>query len=121
MDQLIGFKIKKVREIKNFSQEFVAGKLSISQSTYSDIETGKRLVSLDELNNIAATLGVSPELIESFSEQFIFNSCSHSGVSNTYHINNPIEKINELYSELIEQLKARILMLERENERLRKS
>lgn len=40
------------------------------------------------------------------------NSCSQSGVSNTYNITNPIDKINELYEELLTQLKARITSLE---------
>lgn len=112
MDQLIGLKIRKVREIKNFSQGYVADKLSVSQSTYSDIECGKSTISREKLEEIAAVLEVSPDIIENFSEQVVFKSCNQSGVSNTYHITNPIEKINQLYEELIEQFKARISALE---------
>lgn len=112
MDKLIGFKIRKVREIKNFSQDYVADKLLISQSTYSDIENGKQDISKEKLKRIATILEVTPEIIENFSEHVIFNSCSQSCVSNTYNITNPIEKINELHKELIEQLKERIKTLQ---------
>jgi transcriptional regulator with XRE-family HTH domain len=112
MDNLIGLKIRKVREIKNFSQGYVADKLSVSQSTYSDIENGKQIINKEKLAKIASILDVSPETIENFSEQIVFNSCNQSGFSNTYHITNPIEKINALYEDLIIQLKERITSLE---------
>lgn len=120
MDQLIGFKLKKIREIKNYSQDYVADKLSVSQSTYSDIENGKRNITEQELQKIAETLDITPEVIKGFSEQIFLNFCKQSGVSNTYHISSPIEKINELYQDLIFQLKLRVEDLERENRRLRK-
>lgn len=109
MDQFIGLKIRKVRELKDFSQGFVADKLLVSQSTYSDIENGKQLVSKEKLEKIAEVLGVTTEMLENFSDQVVFNSCSQSGVSNTYHITNPIEKINELYEELIGRCNGAIL------------
>ncbi len=112
MDKAIGLKIRKVREIKNFSQEYVANKLSISQSAYSNIENGKTSITNENLTAIATVLDVTPEVIEGFNDQVVFNSCSQSGYINTNNITNPIEKIESLYEEVISQLKERIRNLE---------
>lgn len=112
MDKTIGLKIRKVREIKNFSQEYVANKLSISQSAYSNIENGKTSITNENLTDIATILDVTPEVIEGFNDQVVFNSCSQSGYINTNNITNPVEKIENLYEEVISQLKERISNLE---------
>lgn len=41
METHLGLKIRKIREIKNFDQTYVAKKLGISQSAYSALEKGK--------------------------------------------------------------------------------
>lgn len=45
---VVGFKINKVRALKNFSRRYVADKLSVNQSAYSDMENGKIAVSNDK-------------------------------------------------------------------------
>lgn len=110
MDKAIGLKIRKVREIKSFSQEYVANKLSVSQSAYSNIENGKTPVTSENLKTIAEILEVTPEVIEGFNDQVVFNSCSQSGQFNTYNIST-LEK-DELFQEVITQLKERIRNLE---------
>ena len=52
----IGHKIKKLRKLNNLSQENLANILGISSSTISRYENGKRHISLDTLQKIAATL-----------------------------------------------------------------
>lgn len=37
---MIGNKIKNIRELKNFTQEYMAEKLDISQAAYSKLEKG---------------------------------------------------------------------------------
>lgn len=108
MDNMLGLKIRKVRELRNYSQNYVADKLLMSQSNYSDIESGKAKISDQRLSQIATVLEVDPEIIKSFSENVVFNSCTQSGYSNTYHIN-PIEKIDALYNEIIVELKNQLL------------
>lgn len=110
LDKSIGIKIRKVRELKNFSQNYVANKLSMNQSTYSDIENGVISISEEKLIKIADALEVSREVIEWFNDQVIFNSCVQSGYVNTNHIN-PIEKIQQLHDELVVQFKSEIDIL----------
>lgn len=110
MEHNLGINIRKVREIKNIGQSYMADKLGISQSQYSDIENGKVKIKEPKLIQIASILDVSPEVIKNFNEQFIFNSCVQSGYIQHQTIN-PIEKIHELYEKLIIEKDAQISIL----------
>jgi transcriptional regulator with XRE-family HTH domain len=49
-------KIRKYRYEKSFSQEFMAHKMGIGQSTYQKIESGETKISVERLMEIAAIL-----------------------------------------------------------------
>lgn len=66
----IGNKIKKVRELKNFNQDYVANQLGISQSQYSRYENGTSIVDEVNLQKIAHILDVPVEFIENFDTIF---------------------------------------------------
>ncbi|MBX2949482.1 MAG: helix-turn-helix transcriptional regulator [Crocinitomicaceae bacterium] len=106
----IGVKIRKIREIKNFSQEYVANKLSVSQSTYSNIENDKTPVTAKSLEQIALALEVTPAIIKGFDDQMVFESCSQPISFHSIHL--PASEKEALYIELIQQLKERIRSLE---------
>ncbi|MEO3405998.1 helix-turn-helix transcriptional regulator [Mucilaginibacter sp. CAU 1740] len=65
--------IRNIREQKQYSQEYMAAKLSISQNAYSKIELTSTLLSLERLLQIANILEVEATLLlqgkEMFSEQ----------------------------------------------------
>lgn len=107
MTHELGIKVRKIRELKNLSQDYVADKLSLSQGYYSDMETGRTAISQSKLTEIARILDVSPEFIRNFNDQVVFNSCQQSGYINTNNIN-PIDKINELYQDLLRSKDGRI-------------
>lgn len=108
----IGHKIRKLRELRNYSQEFMALKLGISQVAYSKIETGQTQMNLQRLEKIAETLEIDPFTLMSFDDKYIFNNHSpHNqggNIVNHYHtekderqklslrVNNIEEKINKL-------------------------
>lgn len=48
--------IRKVREGKNYTQEYLAAKLDISQNAYSKIELGRNNITLNRLLCIAEIL-----------------------------------------------------------------
>ncbi|MCX5665925.1 MAG: response regulator [Candidatus Omnitrophica bacterium] len=54
-----GDSIKKIREEKGFSQEELAKKLDVAQSTVGMWESGKRTPKLDELNRLARVLKIT--------------------------------------------------------------
>lgn len=118
MDAVIGYKIRKVREIKNLSQKYMADKLSVSQSHYSDMENCKTDISEEKLEEIARILEVNPDTIKNFNDQVVFNACSQSGYYNTNNINST-EKIEDLYKEIIKAKDEHILQLQKEIQSLR--
>ncbi len=58
MDKTINEKIRLLRLEKNYSQEYVAAQLNLSQSYYGRIENGKRTISIDCLMKILSVLDV---------------------------------------------------------------
>jgi len=50
--------IRKIREYRNYSQHYVAAKLSISQNAYSKIELFQSAITLNRLFQIAVILEV---------------------------------------------------------------
>lgn len=57
--------IRRLREYRNYTQDYLAAKLGISQNAYSKIELGYSRINLERLFSIASLLEVeSTELIE---------------------------------------------------------
>jgi len=50
--------IRKIREFRNYTQDYLAVKLHISQNAYSKIELGYSSITLTRLIHIAEILGV---------------------------------------------------------------
>ena len=68
-------KIKRVRELRNISQKFVADQLNISLRAYYKIETGKTQITINRLNDISKILGVPAiEILQFNPEIFFFKS-----------------------------------------------
>lgn len=55
----IALKIRKLREIHNYPQEYVAFQLGVSQAAYSKKETGRTELSLTVLQQVATIYGIS--------------------------------------------------------------
>jgi transcriptional regulator with XRE-family HTH domain len=109
----IGQKIKKLRELKNFTQSHLASELGITQSAYSKMELGETEVSFSKLTKIAEVFGMSPEEIMTFNEQMIFN-VMHNQTGNGFVINKGFtENEKKLYEDQIAHLKEEINYLKK--------
>lgn len=124
----IGRKISRIRELRGMKQEALAIELGVSQQTVSNIEKSAA-IEADLLAQVAEILGVTPEAIENFSEEAVFNiinnfndNSSNNGAwsSNPTFNFNPIDKLLEaheenknLYERLLEAEKSKIEYLER--------
>jgi transcriptional regulator with XRE-family HTH domain len=105
----IGSKIKKLRELKNFTQSHMAEELGISQSTYSKIEMGEVDVSMSKLEKISSVLGLTPQEVFTFNEQMIFNVMYNQNGHNGFVINKGVsENEIEIYKDQIQTLKNEI-------------
>jgi transcriptional regulator with XRE-family HTH domain len=54
----VAINIRKVREYRNYTQEYLAMKLDISQNAYSKIELGYTKITLERIFQIASILNI---------------------------------------------------------------
>jgi transcriptional regulator with XRE-family HTH domain len=107
--QNLGLKIKKLRELKNLTQEHVAQVLGLNQSAYSRLETGDTEISFSKIEKIAELFNMKPEEVVSFNEQMVFNIMHNlDGQQNGYVINMISENERKLYENQIESLKEEV-------------
>ena len=75
MDPIVYKNIKKIRELKNLTREYVADELNMSTSGYGKIERGEVDLTISKLVRIASVLEVSIEFIFRFDiSNFFVNS-----------------------------------------------
>lgn len=110
----IGYKIKKLRELKNLTQDHMAKALGISQGAYSRMELGDTDITYSKLERISEELGMKPEEVISFNESMVFNVMNNE-IGNGLVINNNqlSEAEKNLYEEQIRQLKDQIEYLKK--------
>ncbi len=98
--------------MKNISQSFVAGKLKISQSSYSKIESGSSDLTFSRFQEIASILGVEPEQIMGFSNDNLFFNVTHNKKGIGVNINQMSQQeIIKSHESHITSLKAEITNL----------
>ena len=97
--------VRKIRQQKGLSQEYLATEVGLSQPQYSRIENGDSTVSSEKVIEISNVLGVLPSDIVAPPDSFVFNNCQQlqAGNNNTMN-NNDLEK----YFKQIEDLKTQI-------------
>lgn len=115
-------KIKSIRELKNYTQEYMADQLGVTQAGYSKIEKGKTILSYVKLVEIARILEVSVEDIISFDSQRYFNNFNNVKGNNngSILINQDNETLKSLYEDKIKLLEKLLKKTEEELYRYKK-
>jgi len=114
----IGRKISRIRELRGMKQEALAFELGISQQAVSNMERNAE-IEANLLIQVAEALGVTPQAIENFSEEAVFNIINNTFQDSSSNNNNylctinPLDKIIELYERLLEAEKSKVEYLER--------
>lgn len=106
MKKELGLKIRQIRELKGYSQEYIANKLKISQRSYSKIETNQTKIDWERITKIAEILEVSPMDMVAFDDNLIFHNCTQSAKFESF--------INQFPEKIIEQYELRIKGMENE-------
>jgi transcriptional regulator with XRE-family HTH domain len=114
MDNInIGHKIKKLRELKNLTQEHMAKSIGITQGAYSRMELGETEITYSRLEKISEELGMKPEEVIAFNESLVFNVMNNQ-TGNGLVINN-----NQMSDTEKNSFEQQILLLKEENNYLK--
>jgi transcriptional regulator with XRE-family HTH domain len=114
----IGQRIKQKRLEKNYTQEYVATRLGISQNAYSRIETGLTQLKTERLNTLASILETP---VDNFISKSLENVKQISVENTIYDYNhllstkNLIERYEQRLQELIKLNEKTLILIEKLN------
>jgi transcriptional regulator with XRE-family HTH domain len=119
--ETVADRLKKVRLEKNITQDFLAKKLGVTQKAYSKIENNETKLNVEVLSRIAELLNVPIETFFNNSQQPVLNDfSSRTGGDNVIYKNTSSEKIEALYTKLLEAKNQVIMSKNNEIEALKK-
>lgn len=105
----LGENIKKLRELKNYTQQFLADELGLSLSGYGKIERNQTELSITRLYKICEVLEVDLQTLLSFNGNELFKSFDdRAGIASQVSL---ISLTTDLQLELIEKYKEENLYL----------
>ena len=126
----LGTKFRFKRLILGYSQQYVAHMLNISENTYRDFESDRKIPKDERLAQIATILGMTVEQLKSFGEGGIIivdeikcetgGYVGSNGVVNNHKSITDVEAENEKLKEKNISLNQRVVDIEKINDLLEK-
>jgi len=107
----LGEKLKKARINKNFTQEYLAEVLNISQKTYSNFENGKTKPDFSQVEDIAKALEVSVLDFLSGDSITVNQNNNEIAVAQNYATITASEKLIEQYEQRLKDKDTEITFL----------
>lgn len=101
----LGENIRKIRDLKGFSQQNLADAIGVDQKTISRIEKGALSPKFETLVSITKALQVKLSAVLDFSDIQVFNSYTQHQQGGAYYAYNNTEvgKVEELYKALLKE------------------
>lgn len=110
----LGQNIRKIRELKSFSQQNVADSIETTQKQLSRIENGQTSPTFDVLIKITKALDVGLNELLNFNESYVFNSCTTNQQGDYVAYNNTeIGQVEKIYKRLLDEKDKVIALLEK--------
>ncbi len=108
----IGYNIKKTREFKNLTQEYLADRLNISTKTYRRIENNEQDVTFNRLQQIAEALETSLEdLLGSPKKQYFSQAHQSGNIHSVVNAQQLTQHERKAYQQQITHLQEEVLFL----------
>lgn len=107
----IGNKVKKLRELRNYTQQYMADRLAMTSAGYSKIERDEVSITFDKLEKISEILDIPLNKLIEFDDKAFFQNATFNGNYNGI-VNHGDLTINEKFDERINTLEERIKQLE---------
>ena len=121
-DLKVGQKIKKIRELRNFTQEYMADKLAISQTSYGNLEREETEITLKRLLQVAQILEIKIGDLLGFDEnKMLVGNMNHntkSVLNGVVYNHESFERERKLYEERISDLQKTVDNLQKTVEKL---
>jgi transcriptional regulator with XRE-family HTH domain len=118
MDNIV-YNIRRIRKEKGYSQEYMAAKLSTTQTSYARMENRQSKLKTEWLQPIADVLDTDVFALWDSSKLTIQNQTNNEGAYGNGYIENLHIENKEAAKKLIEILENKIQHLKSENEFLR--
>jgi transcriptional regulator with XRE-family HTH domain len=112
-NQELGENVRKIRELKGFSQQNLADEIKVDQKTISRIEKGELSPKFETLVSISKVLSINISQLLAFNESLIFNNYNQYQQGGNYnaYLNTEIDKVEELYKQLLKEKDEVIALL----------
>lgn len=111
MNNIIGQNIRKYREIKGYSQEYIAHELKINQASYGKLENNTTKITVDRLFEIAKLLEADLAEILELDKQTVYNVYDNQNAIGHQQVENLHQENKEIYQELIKAKDEQIALL----------
>ena len=111
MNDIIAKNIKKYRELKGFSQEYMAHQLSVNQSTYAKMENNSTKITIDKLFSVAKLLETDVSDLLNEEKSTIYNQDLKDNAIGHQQIENLHQENKEVYQELLKAKDEQIALL----------
>ena len=111
MNDTIAKNIRKYREIKGYSQEYVAHQLNINQASYAKLENNSTKITIDRLFSIAKLLETEISEILDLKNQTIFNQTDNEIANAFGKVEHYYQENKEVYQELLKAKDEQIAIL----------
>lgn len=112
MKDIMGEKIRKIRQLKGFSQSYMASRLKISQRTYSKIEHNEIKIDLMRINEIAKIFNIDQIALMNFDDSLFFLD----KMEKKDDINVLLNELQQQYEKRIKELNEEVVFLRRQLE-----
>lgn len=106
----LGEKIRKIRTLKGYTQDYMATKLDVSQRAYSKLENNEIKLDWNRLTTISEILEIDPTELISFDDSLVFHNCNQSGKFNDINNHFP-EELKKQYENQIAHLQEEVKFL----------
>lgn len=112
--------LKILREINNYTQEYVAEQIGVDQSTYSKIERNPKNLKVDQAEKLAQLYEVELEdiLLQGVTLSFTHNTFTDKGYGYVHNIFDAPQNSKSEKDDLINNLKEQIEYLKAQNAQL---
>ena len=112
----IASNIRRIRETKGYSQDYMAAKLNTTQATYARMESQKTKLKTDWLQSIADILDTDVSTLLDSSKLTIHNQTNSEGAYGNGYIENLHVENKESTKKIIQTLEDKVQHLKKENE-----